>query len=279
MKVDFTGKLVIVTGAGDGIGRSAAIGFARAGARLVVGLFDAIAHCGAISGAMTSCGRPMEIVAANVVGTANVLELVRIAGIRRIAFCSSISVYGDPGDVTLTEWSPLQPSSVYGAAKVVGEQLLGAFAREYRREGVSLRIGRVYGSYRRGDCVIKRMSEDSRAGRIIPCAPGFIYHSVWVDDVARAIAAALTVPTLPSRSYNIGSGEAVTMPDIAALAQRVLPGLVVNLVPGADDVPDVQTGFDVSRAREELGFSAGMRLAEGIAAYAARLPEPMSVPA
>ena len=242
--------------------------------------FDAVAHCGAISGPMMSRGRPMEIVDANIVGTANVLEAARVTAIRRVVFCSSISVYGDAGDATLTETTPLRPSSVYAASKAAGEQMVEGFAREYGVDGVSLRIGRVYGPYRRGDCPIKAMIEDSRAGRLttVPAAPGFLYHFVWVDDVARAIATALAAPSLPSRACNVGSGEAATMSEIIALARQALPGLRADMIPGADDVPDVQGRFDVSRIEAELGFRPNTRLAAGIPRYAASLPEANAVP-
>lgn len=241
--------------------------------------FDGIAHCGAISGPMMAKGQPMEIVAANLVGTANVLELARVASVRRVVFCSSISVYGNAGEATLSEALPPNPSSVYAASKAAGEQLIAAYATEYGLDGVSLRIGRVYGPYRRADCILKAMIEDARAGRptIIPGAPDFAYHYVWVGDVARAILAALTAPRLPSRIYNVGSNEVATMPEIIAIAGKILPGLDARLVPGADEVSDVQRVFPVSRIAAELDFRPEFDLARGIAAYAAALPEPMTI--
>jgi len=238
--------------------------------------FDGIAHCGAISGPMMAKGRPMEIVSANLLGTANVLELARVAGVRRVVFCSSISVYGNAGETALTEDLPPRPSSVYAASKAAGEQLVEAYAREYGVDGVSLRIGRVYGPYRRADCILKTIIEDARAGRatIIPGTPDFLYHYVWVGDVARAILTALAAPRLASRIYNVGSGEAATMPEIIAIARNSVPGLDVQMVPGADEVPDVQRVFDIARIAAELGFRPEFELARGIASYAAALPEP-----
>ena len=71
-------------------------------------------------------------------------------------------------------------------------------------EGVSLRIGRVYGPYRRAHCHLKAMVEAVRAGQPveIPCDPAFVYHYVYVDDVAVAIAVALEAEHLPHRVYN-----------------------------------------------------------------------------
>ncbi len=235
----------------------------------------AVVHCGAISGPMMARGRPLDIVATNITGTANVLEAARLAGVARVVFCSSISVYGNAGDVTLGEAMAAHPTSVYGASKTAGEQLVEAFAAEYGLDGVSLRIGRVYGQYRRGNCVIKSMIEDAAAGRetVIPCATDFLYHYVWQGDVSAAILAALSAKTLPSRVYNVGSGAALTMTQIVEIARPLIAGLRVRLVPGADDVSDVQTRFDISRIARELDFRPAYPLARGIAAYASALRE------
>jgi UDP-glucuronate 4-epimerase len=241
--------------------------------------FDGIAHCGAISGPMMAKGRPMEIVSANLLGTANVLELARVAGVPRVVFCSSISVYGNAGEAVLTEDRQPHPSSVYAASKAAGEQLVEAYATEYGGDGVSLRIGRVYGPYRRADCILKTIIEDAQAGRttFIPGTADFLYHYVWVGDVARAILAALIAPRLVSRVYNVGSGEAATMPEIIAIAGEKIRGLDARLVPGADDVPDMHGSFPVARIAAELGFRPEFDLARGIAAYAAALPEPAAI--
>jgi UDP-glucuronate 4-epimerase len=239
----------------------------------------AIVHCGAISGPMMARGRPNEIVAANIDGTAAMLDLARTLAVRRFVFCSSISVYGDAGTAALTEARAPCLGSVYAASKVAGEALTEAYAAEYGVDGVSLRIGRVYGPYRRAHCVLKAMIEDARAGRVtrIPCAPDFLYHYVWVGDVATAIAACLDAPALPARLYNIGSGEALTMPAIVAIARAALLGLHVEMVDGADDVPDRQTVFPVDRIAADLGWHPRFDLARGIAAYAAALPETRTI--
>jgi UDP-glucose 4-epimerase len=144
---------------------------------------------------------------------------------------------------------------------------------EYGLEGVSLRIGRVYGPYRRANCHVKTMIEDTEAGQsvAIPCDPAFLYHYVYVDDVAEAIAAALEAPHLPERVYNVGSGEALTMPDIVRQAESAIPGLRVSLVSGEDDVPDRQTRFDVTAIGRDLGWKPRYPMAGGVAAYRAAI--------
>jgi UDP-glucuronate 4-epimerase len=230
---------------------------------------DAMIHCGAISGPMMAQGQPMKLVAANIDTTALLLDLAREHGMKRFVFCSSISVYGNVGAATITEATPLRPTSVYGATKVACEQLIQGFAVEYGLSGVSLRIARVYGPYRRANCHLGALIRDADTGKAteIPCASDFIYHYVYVDDVAEAMIAALEAKNLPHREYNIGSGEALTMPAIVDAAAAVIPGMKASTVPGADDVPDMQTAFDVSLIADDLGWKPRFPIAAGLAAY------------
>jgi UDP-glucuronate 4-epimerase len=236
--------------------------------------FEAIIHCGAISGPMMARGDPLRIVRTNIDATALLLDLARRSTMRRFVFCSSIGVYGDVGKATITEDTPLRPTSVYGASKLAGESLVRAFAAEYRLSGVSLRPSRVYGPYRRGDCFIGAMIRDAAAGRasVIACDPQFMYHYVYVDDVAEALIAALEAEELPNMEYIVDGGEPMTMPEIAEHAHDVIPGLKVELVTGADYAPDVQTRFDIRRIADDLGWRPRFDLRRGIAAYRRDMP-------
>ncbi len=230
---------------------------------------DAIVHCGAISGPMMAQGEPLKLVAVNIDATAFLLDLARRKAMKRFVFCSSISVYGDVGPALITEATPLRPTSVYGATKVACEHLIQGMGVEYGLSGVSLRIARVYGPYRRAHCHLKTLIEDSEAGRSsqIPCDPDFLYHYVYADDVAEAIRVALEAPRLPQREYNIGSGEALTMLQLVACARIALPNMRASLVAGEDDVPDVQTAFDVTAIRRDLGWRPRFPIERGLAAY------------
>jgi UDP-glucose 4-epimerase len=148
---------------------------------------DAIIHRGAISGPMLAQGQPMRLVAANVDTTALLLDVARQQGIKRFVFCSSISVYGNVGAPAITEATPLRPTSVYGATKGACEQLIQGFGVEYGLSGVSLRIGRVYGPYRRANCHLKTLIRNTARGVAteIPCDPRFVYHYIYVDDAPR----------------------------------------------------------------------------------------------
>jgi UDP-glucose 4-epimerase len=235
---------------------------------------EAIIHCGAVSGPMLFKGQPMAIVAVNIDATAALLDIARRLGMRRFVFCSSIGVYGNVGPATIDEETPLRPTSVYGASKVSGEMLVRAFAEEYGLSGVSLRPSRIYGPWRRGNCHIGTMIRDAAAGRptAIPGDPEFKYHYVYVEDVAAALTAALEAEELPHREYVVDTGHPLTMPEVLTIARTVIPGLRAELVPGADEVSDVQMKFDPGRIAADLGWRPRFNLARGIAAYMRDLP-------
>ncbi len=235
---------------------------------------EAIVHCGAISGPMLARGEPLRIVAANIDATAMLLDVARRRAMRRFVFCSSISVYGDVGEAAITEATPLRPTSVYGASKVACEQLIQGFAAEYGLDGVSLRIARVYGPYRRANChidaLIRNAARDVETE--LPDDPAFVYHYVYVDDVADALIALLEAPRLSGREYNVGSGQALTMPEIVRIAADALPGMRARLVPGSDDVPDRQTRFDIAAIARDHAWTPRHDLRSGIVAYRGAMP-------
>jgi len=183
-------------------------------------------------------------------------------------------VYGDVGPGIITEDTPLRPTSIYGASKVAGEQLVRGFAAENDFEGVSLRLARIYGPYRRADCYVGSMIRDARAHRqtIIPGDPDFLYHYIYVDDVVEAIMLAATTPELPHIEYNVGPAEVLTMPEVVERAKRAIPEISVSLVPGADEISDRQERFDISKIAADLKWRPRRDLVTGIADYARRMP-------
>ena len=230
---------------------------------------DAIVHCAAVSGPMMFQGEPLKIIAANIDATALLLDLAREHKMKRFVFCSSISVYGNVGKATISEVTPFAPTSVYGATKAACEQLIQGFSAQYDLSGVSLRISRVYGPYRRANCHLNSIIRNSEKGIVteVPCEPDFIYHYIYVDDVAEGILTTLEARELPHRVYNIGSGEAMTMPAIVEAVTAANPQMRGRLVAGKDDVPDVQTAFDISLIDKDLGWRPRFKVGQGVAAY------------
>jgi nucleoside-diphosphate-sugar epimerase len=230
---------------------------------------DAVIHCAAFSGPMVARDHPSAMVAVNIDGTANILEVARIHGISRVVYCSSASVYGDTGPGPVSETAPLAPTSLYGASKVASEQLVNSYARQYGVGGINLRFSWIYGPGRSTDCVIRTMIEDALCGRPTRMAFGadFFRQFVHVEDAARAAVLALAASASPARTYNITGGSYVTLGEVGALVHKLLPEADIDLQPGGDPLDDRQQRFSIEAAASEVGFVPAVSLENGIAQY------------
>ncbi len=94
-------------------------------ALLQAGRFDAVIHFAALKAVGESCERPLEYFDNNIVGTIALLRAMRSAGVHRLVFSSSATVYGEPRAVPIDEDAPLSATNPYGRTKLVMEQLIG----------------------------------------------------------------------------------------------------------------------------------------------------------
>jgi nucleoside-diphosphate-sugar epimerase len=232
----------------------------------------AIVHCGAISGPMVAPDNPYLVVQSNIVGTANILEVARIQKIPRVVFCSSVTAFGNtPKGLDLVpEDVVLSPTNVYAASKVAGEQLVNAYSLKHGVDGVSLRIGWVYGPNRTTDCAIRTIITDAQQGRKtrFPFGRDFYRQYMHIDDATAAVLSALDAKGFKRRTFTVTGGSYATLGEIAAMVKKLLPSADIELAPGADPLDDVQGRFDTSAAERELGFRPRIDLATGIKTYA-----------
>src|SRR6476619_2527302 len=107
---------------------------------------EVVYHLGALGSVPRSVQDPLTSSAVNVEGTLNVLLAARDAGVRRVVFSSSSSVYGTRDDLPVTEETPPDPISPYGVAKLAAERYCVSFSRVYHSfETVVLRYFNVFG--------------------------------------------------------------------------------------------------------------------------------------
>ncbi len=88
---------------------------------------------------------PDESISINMVGNHNVFAAAADAGVRRVVFASSASVYGDPEVLPMREDSPLEPLTPYCISKLAGEHLLRFYQRQTGLSWIALRFFNVYG--------------------------------------------------------------------------------------------------------------------------------------
>ena len=86
---------------------------------------DAVIHFAALKSVGESCAQPLAYFENNISGTITLLQAMESAGVNRLVFSSSATVYGDPDTVPIAEDAPLRATNPYGRSKLVMEQLIG----------------------------------------------------------------------------------------------------------------------------------------------------------
>jgi UDP-glucose 4-epimerase len=168
--------------------------------------------------------QPRAALDVNVVGTYNVAEAAQRAGVGRVVYSSSASVYGDAVSTPMTEAHPFNNRTMYGATKIAGEQFFRAFYEQHRLNYVALRYMNIYGP-RMDDkgayvSVIVKVLDRIRQGRR-PTIFGDgtqSYDFIHVADVARANVLAMKSDAADV-AVNVGTGVKTT---IAELVTRLL---------------------------------------------------------
>jgi UDP-glucose 4-epimerase len=106
---------------------------------------DYVFHLAAIPSVPLSVEDPVNTSRVNILGTVNVFKLGIDAGVKKIVFASSSSVYGDQEKLPFEETMTPNPMSPYALQKLVGEQLAKLFVNLYKVPIICLRYFNVYG--------------------------------------------------------------------------------------------------------------------------------------
>ena len=152
-----------------------------------------------------SIENPIETDDVNVRGTLHVLEAARSAGVKRVVFASSSSVYGESEQLPKVESHPTQPMSPYGVSKLAAEQLCVLYADNFGVPSSSLRYFTVYGPRQRPDMAFRKFLEAARDGRSwrVFGDGSQTRDFTFVGDAVRANLLAADDPNLCG-IYNIG---------------------------------------------------------------------------
>ena len=202
----------------------------------------------------------------------NVLEAMRVNGVRRILYTSGSGVYGENAAVAFPEsYGPCFPISTYGASKLACEALISSYCHMFEMEGRAFRFANVVGprqTHGVGYDFVRRLQADPTRLRIL--GDGLQSKSyIHVEDVLAAIFAAAEQSPARFDVFNVATDDYITVREIAEIAVKV-SGLAAGSVSyeftGGDrgwkgDVPVVR--FDVSKIKS-LGWRAGRTSAEAV---------------
>jgi nucleoside-diphosphate-sugar epimerase len=225
---------------------------------------DCVFHTAALPRVGLSIERPLETHLVNVVGTLNVLLAARAAGVRRVVYSGSSSVYGEQPRLPLSESMTPNPLSPYALQKLTGEEYVRMFHRLYGLGAVSLRYFSVYGP--RMDLegayatVIGAFIRARREGRPLQIRGdgGQRRDFTHVRDVVHANLAAMDCALDDGGAINVGRGQARSVNQIAEL----VGGPRVTVAPRPGEPRD--TLADLARSRTLLGWSPEVDAEDGV---------------
>jgi len=239
-------------------------------ARRAVEGCEFVLHQAAIPSVPRSVKDPVTSNRANIEGTLNVLVAARDAGIRRLVFAGSSSVYGDTPTQPKHEDMPLNPLSPYALQKAVGEQYLKMFTRLYQLETVVIRYFNVFGPrqdpsspYSGVISVFATALLENRAPRIHGDGEqtrDFTYVANVVDGVLRACEA----PGVIGESINVATGGRISLNQLFREMRKLIGATVEPTYdePRAGDVRDSQAA--IGKAQRLLGYQPIVPFEEGL---------------
>ena len=266
-------------------GRRAMLGPAEPAVELVIGDIrdpevvrsavagvDLVFHLAAMVSVVQSVEQPLLAYEVNTIGTLNLLEAARHAGVRRVVQASSCAIYGNTERLPVGETEPPQPFSPYAATKLAAEQSGQLYTQLYGLDVVALRFFNVYGPRQDPNspyaAAVPRFMAKLAAGQqpTIYGDGGQSRDFVFVDDIVSALWIAATAPAIAGEVFNVGRGEAIS---IRSLVDTIGDLLGVQIQPhfAAARAGEVRHSCaNVAHFAERAGFRARVSLREGLAA-------------
>ena len=241
--------------------------------------FDAVIHCAALIVVPESVRVPELYYRNNVVGTLNLIDAMREAGVRRLVFSSTAAVYGNPETVPIPEDAPTRPTNPYGNTKLAVDRMLADECQAHGLAAVSLRYFNVGGA--RGRQGEDHDPETHLIPNVLRAAAGLagsvtlfgtdyetpdgtaIRDYVHIEDLAAAHLLALEAAQ-PGRHevYNLGSGSGYSVREVIDTVRNVTGQdfKVVEADRREGDPPKLVASSE--RIRSQLGWSPRYGLEE-----------------
>ncbi|MBK3868568.1 NAD-dependent epimerase/dehydratase family protein [Pseudomonas stutzeri] len=192
----------------------------------------AVVHLAAVASVQASVDDPFATHQSNLIGTLNLCEVMREAGVRRVLFASSAAVYGNNGEgLAIDEDTPKAPLTPYAADKLASEHYLDFYRRQHGLEPVVFRFFNIFGPRQDPSSpysgVISIFTE--RAQKRLPIV---VFGDgeqtrdfVYVGDLVEVLVQALESPEVAEGAVNVGLNQATSLNQLLEAISDVLGGL------------------------------------------------------
>ena len=233
---------------------------------------DFIFHQGALPSVPRSVKDPRTSHESNIVGTFNLLEGARAAGVKRVVYAASSSAYGNQPGFPRRETMKPEPIAPYPAQKVMGELYMQSFWRTFGLETVCLRYFNIFGPRQVPDSpysgvmakFILQMMKKERPVIFGDGEQGRDFTFVENAVSANLLAMHAEADKVAGRVFNVACGERHTLNE----TYRLLAGMLNYAEPaeyGPERQGDVRDSLaDISAAAEAFGYKPLVEFEEGL---------------
>ena len=238
-----------------------------------------VVHLAAKAGVRPSLADPAGYTRVNLLGTGAVVEAARAAGVSRVVFGSSSSVYGDDTPSPFREDAPcITPVSPYAATKRGGELLVASLAPHFGLRAAALRFFTVYGPRQRPDLAIHAFTRRMAAGQPITLFGdgGQSRDYTYADDIVAGVLAGIdwtAAAPVGLEIFNLGGNHPIPLRDMVAEIAGAL-GVEPKIEWAPMQPGDVQhTAADLTKSERVLGYRSRVPFPEGIRRFVAWFQE------
>jgi len=238
----------------------------------LLGACDVVYHLAARVSVPESVQYPVEYNAVNTGGTVSMMTAARDAGVRRVVFISSGTIYGPQATQPISEEAAARPANPYGVSKLAAEGYVRAIGDLYRIETVILRVFNAYGPGQalppsHPPVIPYAVRQVMTGGSVVlhgTPTGGQTRDFVYVDDVVEAMARAGRAAGLSGAAVNIGSGTETSITQLVAALERVT-GRQARTLPSPEQSGGVaRMCADIQAAKRALDWQPAVGLDEGL---------------
>ena len=233
---------------------------------------DYIFHEAALASVPRSIKDPDATNGCNVTGTLNLLIAARDAGVKRVVYAASSSIYGDTPTLPKREDMLPNPISPYAVSKLAGEHYLTSFYQVYGLETVSLRYFNVFGPHQAADSAYSGVLAKFITLMLEGKQPSILGDGeqsrdfTYVDNVVQANLGACAAPAeaVAGRVFNIALGERYTL-NLTFTALKKIIGFTGEAAYGPERAGDVKhSQADITLAKKQFGYAPQIGFEEGL---------------